>query len=597
MIQTNKKRRLSHTVHVGKVAIGGDNPIVVQTMTNTSTLDTLASVAQIKRVRDAGAKLVRLTAQGVREAAKLEHISHKLHEEGVDIALSADIHFNPQAAFEAVKHVDKVRINPGNFVKVLEGGGADVEQTKALLQIEDAFIPLIDLCKQYGKALRIGVNHGSLSERIVHKYGDTVEGMVESCMEFLAICQAQDFASVVISMKSSNTGFMVAAVELLYQRMSEEGMTFPLHLGVTEAGEGEDGRIKSAVGIGSLLMQGLGDTIRVSLSEEPECEIPVAQYLVDYVMRALRGAPDFGTNGFEHDKRVKTKQILAGKGKYPVVVCDAETKAWQGAPPDYIYGRKDLSRRQTGLVNLFDVDVCPHDADCMPVFKVDQIDHAREFSCEAYFLMLDASELKQELLVRLSPDMPWVLIVNVESPHICNEVLHLQSVLKACAFPVILKKCYVMSEYRELMLAAASDFGLLFLKNYIEGIYLENDHCSKDELVSLSFSILQAARVRISKTEYISCPGCGRTNFALQQVVGEVKRATAHLKGLKIGVMGCIVNGPGEMADADYGYVGSSKGKVSLYKKQMCVERSIPEDEAVDKLVALIKDCGDWQDE
>ena len=450
-------RRKSHEITVGNIRLGGDNPIRVQSMTNTSTMDTEASVAQILRIAEAGGELVRLTTQGTREAENMELISKAVRLAGSSVPLVADVHFNPNVADVAARYCEKVRINPGNYVdaarqfKQLEY--TDEQYAQELQKIEDRLLPFLDICREHGTAVRIGVNHGSLSDRIMSRYGDTPAGIVESCMEFLRICVRHNFMNVVISIKASNTVVMVQSMRLLVQEMEKEGMTFPLHLGVTEAGEGEDGRIKSAVGIGALLTEGIGDTIRVSLSEAPEKEIPVACQLVDMIPECSR----------------------------------LRQEAEEGIKDDTVT------------------------------------------------LRLEASSLE------------------------------------------------------ELQLKAAMAVGAIFIDKKAHLLDIEAEGFDEATLRDLSDSILQAARIKFVKTEYISCPGCGRTLYDLEGTIHKIKAATAHLKGLKIAIMGCIVNGPGEMADADYGYVGAARGKVSLYKAKECIEKNIPEDEAVERLLRFIE--------
>ncbi len=582
-------------VKVGDVALGGQCPVLIQTMANTSTMDTAACVAQVQELVTIGAKLVRFAAQGVREAANLCAIRQALNELGVQVSLSADIHYTPAAAFEAVKHVDKVRINPGNFVKMPLGLSLGEDEDEVRLRIEEVFVPLLDLCKEHGVALRIGVNHGSLSQRIIERYGDTVEGMIASCMEFLRICVAHDFGQVVISMKSSNTKVMVEAVEGLIVAMEKEAMSYPLHLGVTEAGEGEDGRIKSAVGLGALLTMGIGDTIRVSLSEEPKEEIPVAQYIVDYVSAVRAEAPGFDVSDMlAVGARSAVSDVQGGRCGEPVVVGLSADYKGDDRIPDYIYCGADLNRAKDGFYNLLNHDICPEGERYIPLYKKESVEQGNRNSQGRRFLALEADEVTADLLQCLDSSLPWVLLVESKAMHVESEVRKMEYVLQDFPFPVVLHRHYTSESAEELALAAAIDYGRLFLKGYLNGLFLSHDNIAADVLVDIAFGILQAARVRISKTEYVSCPGCGRTNFSLHQVVSEVKRATSHLKGLKIGVMGCIVNGPGEMADADYGYVGSASGKVCLYKKQECVERNIPEKDAVQRLIALIKEYGDW---
>ncbi len=450
------QRRESSVTHVGNIAIGGDNPIRIQSMATVDTNDTEGCVAQAKRIIDAGGELVRFTTQGTREAENMKNISARLKGDGYDTPLVADVHFTAHVADVAALYCEKVRINPGNYVdpgrvfKHLEY--TDEEYAEELKKIEAKLVPFLNICKEHHTAIRIGVNHGSLSDRIMSRYGDTPEGIVESCMEFLRICKREDFNDIVISIKASNTVVMVTTVRLLVKTMDKENMHYPLHLGVTEAGEGEDGRIKSAVGIGALLTEGIGDTIRVSLSEEPECEIPVARQLVDSIEECAR------------------------------LRADAE------------------------------------------------------------------ASIKDDTIT-----------LNIDE-----------------------------SDWETLQLKAAMAVGALLIDRKATKLVINPGSSDDPRLTSLSDAILQAARIKFTKTEYISCPGCGRTLYNLQETIARIKAATSHLVGLKIGIMGCIVNGPGEMADADYGYVGAGRGKISLYKQKVCVEKNIPEEEAVDKLLELI---------
>ena len=546
----NYRRRLSHVVHIGNTPLGGPEPIRVQSMNNTSTMDTQASVAQVLRIAQAGGEYVRLTTQGTREAENMRAINAGVREAGCNVPLVADVHFNPNVADVAARYCEKVRINPGNYVdaarKFKHIEYTDEEYKAELQKIEERLVPFLDICRAHHTAVRIGVNHGSLSDRIMSRYGDTPEGIVESCMEFLRICMRQQFTDVVISIKASNTVVMVQSMRLLVARMTREGMDFPVHLGVTEAGEGEDGRIKSAVGIGALLQDGIGDTIRVSLSEAPEREIPVARFLADYVTTYRREADlpvpsdaqaPAGYDWFRPVRRISARSGEVGGGQVPVV--------WDEIP---------VASAITANPFTFDA-------------------HTAEF-------------------LRRHPE-----VVVVSRPRTANRLgehralafalmnLGLQNPLVAC-------QEYAESQLQTLQLKAAADTGILFIDGLFDGLILQNhtEDIPLEQVRSLAFSILQAARARFTKTEYISCPGCGRTLYDLEGTIARIKAATSHLKGLKIAIMGCIVNGPGEMADADYGYVGAAKGKVSLYKQKTCVEKNIPEEEAVERLLAFIEE-------
>ena len=553
MLRHDWKRRPTWPVHVGDVTIGGDNPVVVQSMTTTSTNDTVASVAQIERIVAVGGEIVRLTTQGVREAENLAPIKESLLSHGCNVPLVADVHFNPRAAFAAATRVEKVRINPGNFVdpgrtfKKIEF--TDAEYEAELLKIRDALVPLIDLCKEHHTALRIGVNHGSLSDRIMSRYGDTPAGMVESAMEFLRVCVAEDFREVVISIKASNVLVMTETVRRLVDAMDAEDMHFPLHLGVTEAGDGEDGRIKSAVGIGSLLMDGIGDTIRVSLSEEPECEIPVARGILAHVAD-IASAPHDYPLGVTLDPASPYAPLRRGS-------------SW-GTRTTVVLGLDDLG---SALDSTVTVALSP-DGD---------VAEAYEFvaSHPQLVVLLTADGADRALRVK-------AFVAGMVERGLTN--------------PVIVSFAYDTADADTLTLQASMDFGYLLLSGIADGICIESAVFGREFLDRLSLNILQATRHRISKTEFISCPGCGRTLYDLQSTLREIKAATSHLKGLKIGVMGCIVNGPGEMADADYGYVGAAPGHISLYKGKECKVKNIPTSEALPRLIALIKENGDWID-
>lgn len=547
MSEFSYHRRPTLEVRVGNTAIGGNNPVRIQSMASTSTMDTEASVAQARRIVDAGAELVRFTAQGVREAANLGEIRRRLRECGCDVPLVADIHFNPRAAFAAAEQVEKVRINPGNFVdpgrtfRKIEY--TDEEYAAELRRLEEALVPFLETCRANDTAIRLGVNHGSLSDRIMSRYGDTPAGMVESAMEFLRVCRSHDFDRVVISIKASNVVVMVETVTRLVEAMDAEEMHYPLHLGVTEAGDGEDGRIKSAVGIGALLREGIGDTIRVSLSEEPEAELPVARKIMDYIDLMATAAPVVAP---------RDGRFRLGKGMRRI-------------------------SREIGAVGGSRVPVVP---------AVDGITGLKEIDAEAVI----AGKID------IAPDDIILLSASGEVPGMTLEAAMNILVAEGIDNPVILRGVYNGPDADTVRLRASIDLGALLLKGFADGIEIVSDVLTPDEASRLALAILQSARLRISHTEYIACPGCGRTLFDLQQTLARVKEATSHLKGLKIGVMGCIVNGPGEMADADYGYVGAGVGKISLYKGKECVEKNIPAEEAVSHLVELIKKCGDWKE-
>ena len=542
-------------------------------MANVSTMDTDASVVQAISMARAGAEYIRFTAQGIREARNLGVIRKRLNEQGCHTPLVADIHFNPKAADVAAEFVEKVRINPGNYVdgaRTFRADYTDEDFAEGVRKIRERFVPFLRLCRAHGTAIRIGVNHGSLSDRIMSRFGDTPEGMTESCMEFLRLCREEQFDDVVISIKASNTVVMVRTVRLLVRTMDREGMHYPLHLGVTEAGNDEDGRIKSAVGIGALLTDGIGDTIRVSLSEPPEAEIPVARELIDHInrTRAEEYAPmpaDF--EGTETDYFRRTRMVGdIGGGRQPVVLAEYTN----GEEPDETL-RPDYLRH-------------------LPDGTFTSTKDKRRTVPAPHFVELTPDELTDSRLEALNTDESSVIILRSVHTDSVNEtraaILRLRAA--ACQAPVILRRDYHETDLDRLRIAASADLGVLLIDGIADGLLLTQGSHSTPDTDRLAFGILQATRRRMSRTEYISCPGCGRTLYDLHQTISRIKAATGHLKGVKIGIMGCIVNGPGEMADADYGYVGAGPGRVSLYRGKECVLRSIPESEAVDRLLELI---------
>ena len=580
----NYSRRRTIAVKVGNIEIGGDNPIRIQSMANTDTNDTKASVEQALKIEQAGGELVRFTAQGVKEATNLEAIRSELRKKGAKAPLVADIHFNPKAAEVAALYVEKVRINPGNFVDRVHTLNrfeyTDEEYQLEIEKIRTKLLPLLAICRENHTAIRIGVNHGSLSDRILSRYGDTPNGMVESCLEFLRICKEEQFLNVVISIKASNTVIMVQTVRLLVARMNEEGMKFPLHLGVTEAGDGEDGRVKSALGIGALLADGLGDTIRVSLSETPECEIPVARKLVNYVSSRighdLISAKDSGcVNPFVYQKRATCAVNGIGANNVPVVFMSQECEH-SVLSPDFVVSNGEIEGRK--------------------IYSVTSLDKLSEEGGGHKYVELTYSDLTDEVVQQLSDDVVVILSTSHKNGVAEQRAFFHALIERKMKNPVIIKRTYQDNDIEDLQIKAGADYGQFFIDGLGDGIWIEAPNVQPSQVLSLSFGILQGARVRMSKTEYISCPSCGRTLFDLQSTIARIKEKTSHLKNLKIGIMGCIVNGPGEMADADYGYVGSAKGMVNLYKGQTCVEKLIPEEQAVDKLIELIKANGDWVD-
>ena len=607
----NYSRRKSSVVNIGNTPLGGENPIRIQSMANVSTMDTEASVRQAIRMIEAGAEYVRFTAQGEREARNLGEIRKELNAQGYTTPLVADIHFNPRAADAAAEVVEKVRINPGNYEKkkktfdLLEY--TDEEYAAELQKIRDRFVPFLDICKKHGTAIRIGVNHGSLSDRIMSRYGDTPEGMVASCMEFLRICRDENFPDVVISIKASNTVVMVRTVRLLVRTMEAEDMHYPLHLGVTEAGDGEDGRIKSAVGIGALLTDGIGDTIRVSLSEDPEAEIPVARKLVNYILELRDHRPITAPAAPGYDPATATRRacrITEGIGGNfpPVVISDRSNGDFEfdySSLPDYIYiGKEDPDNLPDNFRMLVDAHFWKERPNAYPYFIASEIEEMKEYNSPLKFIRLTYNDLTDKTLEILKQDKTAVAVLSTHHRNgVGSQRAAMHKLLAAgCDIPVILHRDYHEPDKEALQLKAAADFGTLLLDGFGDGIMLHNnDECEALVTDSYMFGILQATRSRISKTEYISCPSCGRTLYDLQTTIARIKEATSHLKGLKIGIMGCIVNGPGEMADADYGYVGAGRGQISLYKGKECVLKNIPEEDAVERLVQLIKENGDWQ--
>ncbi len=588
----NYSRRPSKTIQIGSLLLGGSQPVRVQSMANTDTNDTKNSVEQCIRIIKASGELVRFTTQGIKEAENVKLIHDELRKQGFQTPLVADIHFNANAADVAARNVEKVRINPGNYVGSVKIGDTsdytDEEFELEYQKIRARFIPFLNICKENNTTIRIGVNHGSLSERMMNRYGDTSRGMVESCLEFLLICQEENFDRVVISMKTSNTVMMVQTVRLLVETLKKLDLEFPIHLGVTEAGDGEDGRIKSAVGIGALLADGIGDTIRVSLSEEPEDEIPVGRLLVNYVTDKKNHAPIHGKifenhNRFEYNRRVTHAVQNIGGEHLPVVIASTEGK-YELLPDYIIQGDRVFSR----------------EGDTFPIFNIGDMNIINQFSAKIKFLKLTYDNLTDEVLAFLKSRTDIVILLHSQHKNsVGDQRAFFHALLQAeCTTPVILCRTYNEDELQQLQIKSAADLGVHFIDGFGDGIALDNQGIiTPEQINSVAFGILQASRVRVSKTEFISCPSCGRTMFHLQTVVAQVKARTSHLKGLKIGIMGCIVNGPGEMADADYGYVGAGKGKISLYKRKQCIEKNIPEAEAVDKLVSLIKANGDWHDE
>jgi len=623
-------------VNIGDVPLGGTSPIRIQSMTNTNTLDTKTTVEQCIRIINSGADYVRLATQGRKEAENLVNIKKELREKGYHTPLIADVHFNPDIAEIAAGIVEKVRINPGNFVdrgKTLsEKEYSDDDYRAGLDKIHKRLTPLLNICKDYGTAIRIGVNHGSLSDRILSRYGNTPEGMVESAMEFLNVCTDENFHDVVFSMKSGNTLVMVQAYRLLVNRMFKKGLVYPIHLGVTEAGGGDDGRIKSAVGIGSLLADGIGDTIRVSLTEKPEFEIPVAKKLIGYFSGRsdhpeIKEVPGILINPFRYQRRKTNPVRNIGGVNVPVVVADlSEEKFISGSllsdlgyqynlqeynwkisdqATDYIYPGNLKSGLivpgRLGIILDFDAWRSYHNqkTNLFPLFSLSEYIRSDIRSEQLKFLKIDYPSLNSEIFDFLKMDKKTVLVLQTRNKNGIAEQRALISKLmdKNLPVPVIIQRDYTKNDLEDMQLSSASDLGALLLDGLGDGIWIRNKGpITCREIISTGFGILQASRVRTTKVEYISCPSCGRTLFDLLETTAKIREATYHLKGLKIGIMGCIVNGPGEMADADYGYVGSGKGKITLYRKQEIIKRNIPSKDAVNELVNLIRESGDWFD-
>ena len=556
----NYQRFKTRIVKIGNTALGGDNPIRIQSMTNTDTMNTDATVAQSIRMIEAGCEYVRITAPGVKEAENLANIKNELLKKGYQTPLIADIHFNPKTAEIAASIVEKVRINPGNYVDRNTGKFefTDKEYQEELVRIAERIFPLIEICKKNQTAIRIGTNHGSLSNRIINRYGDTPKGMVESAMEFIRILNGFDFNNLVLSMKSSNVKVMIASTRLLVAKMKEEGFNYPIHLGVTEAGDAEDGRIKSAAGIGALLHDGIGDTIRVSLTEDPEFELPVARKIIDFynktVVEDKSETSVFPVNPFQYSRRKSLLINEIGSNQAVKIVGDINA--------DYSFINNQLKNNTT-------------------VLPID------------YVFIDNIEEFEIEILQKKLSDKILVFDLKTQNSFQERKLFSLLNKYQI-VLPIIIKKTYNIADLELFQMKAAADFNALLVDGFVDGIWIENPNFDIGLITNTSFNILQACGVRISKTEFISCPSCGRTQFRIMDALKLIKERTSHLKGLKIAVMGCIVNGPGEMADAHYGYVGAGNGRITLYKGKEVVEKNIPENEALDKLIELIKANGDW---
>ncbi len=626
---TEFSRSETREVIVGDLRIGGNNPIRIQSMTTTDTMNTEETAEQSIRMIKAGSELVRITAPSKREAENLINIKNKIRNRGYNTPLVADIHFTPNAALIAAEIVEKVRINPGNYVDKKNFNFIEYNDESYGLEldrIKERFVPLVKVCKNNKTAMRIGTNHGSLSDRILSRYGDTPLGMVESALEFVRICEELDYHNLIISMKASNTQVMVQAYRLAVAMMKKEGMNYPLHLGVTEAGDGEDGRVKSSVGIGALLEDGIGDTVRVSLTEEPELELPVAKLLIDRYNNRYKHArippivkPLF--QPYSYSKRESLLKNNIGNDQVPRVIIDISKEdeltyehlvnvgytyskkldKWIIADQavDYIFiGNNKLKFKLPGTLYVIqNIRFWEKNKQAFPLFTLKEYFKYKGKKGSINFVNISTTEFFSSNLLKLKKDDSIVLLINTMNDHWVADIRRIFLELEKINWkvPVIINKEYYSITKDEFQLYSSTDIGSLLLDGFGDGIWLSSDF-SYDIITKLSFGILQATRTRISKTEYISCPSCGRTLFDLQKVTSEIRSKTNHLKGVKIGIMGCIVNGPGEMADADYGYVGTGVGQISLYKGYEVVKKNIPADVAVQALIDLIKENGDWVD-
>ena len=637
---TEYKRFVTREVKIGDIGIGGNNPIRLQSMTTTDTMDTKATVAQSIRMIEAGCELVRITAPSINEAKNLEVIKKELVAAGYHTPLVADIHFTPNAAEYAARVIEKVRVNPGNYAdkkKFEEIEYTDSAYEQELERIRQRFTPLVNICKEYGTAMRIGTNHGSLSDRILSRYGDTPLGMVESAFEFLRICEDLNYHNIVISMKASNTQVMVQAYRLLVQKMMETNRNYPLHLGVTEAGDGEDGRIKSAVGIGALLEDGLGDTVRVSLTEDPEFEIPVAKALVDRYsfdklsnhnpiesLKIENGKVNLSYNPYDYQRRESISVNNIGGHNVPRIIADFSEResispatffpvGYNYSIPldkwnindlacDYVYvGNNHVDFEIPGtLGTIYNSEAWKELTNPVrqyPLFCGEEFFKSEKTHSELNFVAVTKDVLTPEFISKIKNTNNVVLIADSFNPHAMPELrrLFISLAENDISLPVMIKRNYKDISEQDFQLGSSAEIGALLLDGLGDGVWIKQQNCTSPQITnSTAFGILQATRTRISKTEYISCPSCGRTLFDLQETTQKIREKTDHLKGIKIGIMGCIVNGPGEMADADYGYVGVGVGKISLYKGKEVVKKNVPSDDAVNELIELIKEHGDW---
>lgn len=627
---TSYSRFETREVFIGNIPLGGNNPIRIQSMTNTNTLDTMATVEQAIRMFNAGSEFVRITTPTLAEAENLRVIKQELEKRGYRLPLIADVHFNPKVAELAATIVEKIRINPGNFSdkNIGKTSFTDEEYQAGIEKIKENITPLIEICKKHNTAMRIGVNHGSLSERIMCKYGDTPMGMVASALEFIAICKDLDYHKIVLSMKASNPVVMVESCRMLAAAMRKYGYDYPIHLGVTEAGEGMDGRIRSAIGIGALLEDGIGDTIRVSLTEAPENEIPVAKIIINRYMdrmehKEISSIDELNYNPFQYHRRISHPINNIGGNLPPVVMVDFTNKniirdediesigykkvndTWEKTDlaADYVYFSnkivpfhfpKDLgiitgSRSEDLVGNIF------------PIFKKEQYLKSTARSEKLNFISMNAARLEENFIKDLKNDSKVVIILKTENRHAMADLRRafIQLNQLKCTIPVVVQLNYWHEHFETFALDSATDIGGLMVDGFGDGVFLNLKSKMQNkgsDLINTAFSVLQATRTRITKTEYISCPTCGRTSYNMESAVKEIKEKTSHLKGLKIGIMGCVVNGPGEMADADYGYVGAGQGKINLYYKGEIVKKNIPEAESVKELVDLLKENKDWRE-
>ncbi|MBL7946510.1 MAG: (E)-4-hydroxy-3-methylbut-2-enyl-diphosphate synthase [Flavobacteriales bacterium] len=629
---THYERWKTRAVRIGDIGIGGHNPIRVQSMTTTDTMDTAATVAQSIRMIEAGCELVRITAPSKKDAENLAEIKKQIRAAGFNAPLVADIHFTPNAAEVAARIVEKVRVNPGNYAdkkKFDVREYTDAEYAEELERIRERFTPLVRICKEHGTAMRIGTNHGSLSDRILNRYGDTPEGMVESAFEFLRICRDENYHEIVLSMKASNVQVMVQAYRLLVHRMMAEGWDYPLHLGVTEAGDGEDGRIKSAAGIGALLEDGIGDTVRVSLTEDPEFEIPVARALVDRYNDRKGHAPipevtQVPVDPFSHQRRHSREVLNIGARHVPVVMADLSNRkeitpatlfAWgyRYSVPldkwnitdqacDYAFiGKHSIDFEIPGTLGIIQEHATwltnkNKERHYPFLTKKDYLGGAERHP-QFNLVYATLPDLDAAFITALKADTTAVLLVDTHNAHGMAEQrrLFFELIPHECPVPVIIGRAYGAISNDTLVLHSSTDMGPLLIDGLGDGVFIADEQGGREDLVCrTAFGILQATRTRTSKTEYISCPSCGRTLFDLQETTAKIRARTSHLKGVKIGIMGCIVNGPGEMADADFGYVGTGPGVITLYREKEVVKRNVPSEQAVDELIALIKEHGMW---